>query len=167
MAKREILTVPEPILRQQAKTVSKIGPDTKRLVDDMVATMRGVNGLGLAANQVGMLQKIFVYDDGTGLGVMINPKIIRTSGEQTGVEGCLSVPGLQGEVTRANEIVIKGTDLSGKSVRIKAEGMKARIFQHEFDHLNGTLFIDRVNPDTLQYITEEEADGEQSDSVVE
>jgi peptide deformylase len=167
MAKREILTVPEPILRQQAKTVSKIGPDTKRLVDDMVATMRGVNGLGLAANQVGVMLKVFVYDDGTGLGVMINPKIIRTSGEQTGVEGCLSVPGLQGEVTRANEVVIKGTDLSGKSVRIKAEGMKARIFQHEFDHLNGTLFIDRVNPDTLQYITEEEADGEQSDSVVE
>lgn len=167
MAKREILTVPEPILRQQAKTVSKIGPDTKRLVDDMVATMRGVNGLGLAANQVGVLLKVFVYDDGTGLGVMINPKIIRTSGEQTGVEGCLSVPGLQGEVTRANEVVIKGADLSGKSVRIKAEGMKARIFQHEFDHLNGTLFIDRVNPDTLQYITEEEADGEQSDSVVE
>jgi peptide deformylase len=167
MAKREILTVPEPILRQQAKTVSKIGPDTKRLVDDMVATMRGVNGLGLAANQVGVMLKVFVYDDGTGLGVMINPKIIRTSGEQTGVEGCLSVPGLQGEVTRANEVVIKGADLSGKSVRIKAEGMKARIFQHEFDHLNGTLFIDRVNPDTLQYITEEEADGEQSDSVVE
>lgn len=156
MAEREIVKVPEPVLRQQAKNVSKIDDNLKKLVEDMVATMRQANGLGLAANQVGSLQKVFVYDDGNGLGVLINPKIVSASGEQVGVEGCLSIPGLQGEVRRANEVVIKGMDLNGKTVKIKAQGLLARIFQHELDHLHGTLFTDRADPDTLHYVTEEE-----------
>ena len=161
MAEKDIVTYPDPVLRQQAKAISKLDAGARKLIKDMVATMRRENGLGLAANQVGALQKVFVYDDGTGLGVLVNPKIVSAEGEQIGVEGCLSVPGLQGEVKRANVVEIKGHDLKGKPVKITAEGLLARIFQHELDHLNGTLFIDRADPDTLHYVTEEEREGEQ------
>lgn len=158
MAEREIVTYPREVLRQQARSVSKIDAATRALVEDMVATMRESNGLGLAANQIGVLQKVFVYNDGTSVGALINPKIVSGKGEQIGIEGCLSVPGLQGEVRRANEVVVRGTDLKGKSVKIKAEGLLARIFQHEIDHLNGTLFIDRADPETLVHITDEEGE---------
>lgn len=161
MADKEIVTYPDPILRQQAKAVSKPDAATKKLVEDMIATMRRENGLGLAANQVGALQKVVVYDDGTGLGILINPKIVSASGEQVGVEGCLSVPGLQGEVKRASAVEVRATDLNGKPIKIKAEGLLARIFQHEMDHLNGTLFIDRADPNSLHYLTEEEQEEEE------
>ncbi|HUV05670.1 MAG TPA: peptide deformylase [Armatimonadota bacterium] len=156
MAGREIVKYPDPVLRERAKNISKVNPGVRKLVKDMIATMHETCGLGLAANQVGVLQRIFVYDDGTGPGVVINPKVVRASGEQMGVEGCLSVPGLQGEVKRAEQVVVKGTDLSGKTVKIKTEGLLARVFQHEMDHLNGTLFIDRAEPDSLYCVTEEE-----------
>lgn len=158
MAEREILKKPHPILSKRAKSVSKVDSETKKLIDDMIDTMRSVNGLGLAANQVGVLQKIFVYDDGNGLGVMINPEIISFSGEQIDVEGCLSVPGKQGDVKRANEIVVKGMNAKGKPIKIKAEGLLARIFQHEIDHLQGKLFIDRVEPGSLYDLEEMEPD---------
>jgi peptide deformylase len=156
MAVRDVVKYPDPVLRQQAKSIPKVDSGLKALIDDMVATMRAERGYGLAANQVGVLQKILVYDDGTGLGVLINAKIVSVEGEQIGPEGCLSVPGLQGEVRRAEKVVVKGMDAVGKPVRIKAEGLLARIFQHEIDHLEGTLFIDRVEPDTLEYVTSEE-----------
>lgn len=152
---RQIVKYPDPILREQAKNVSKID---NKLIDEMVRLLREANGLGLAANQVGVLQKIFVYDDGTGLGVLVNPKIISATGEQLGYEGCLSLPGIQGEVRRASEIVVTGQDRKGKDVKIKAEGLLARVFQHEIDHLYGTLFIDRVEPDSLEYVTEGDDD---------
>ena len=158
MAAREIVTYPDPVLRKRAKAVSKLDSGVKKLVKEMEATMREASGLGLAANQIGVLQKVFVYDDGAGLGVMINPKVVKAEGEQLGVEGCLSVPGLQGEVRRANEIVVKGVDLDGKALKVKAEGLLARIFQHELDHLNGKLFIDRAEPDSLHCMTEEETE---------
>lgn len=161
MADKEIVTYPDPILRQQAKAVSKPDAATKKLVEEMIATMRRENGLGLAANQVGALQKVVVYDDGTGLGILINPKIVSASGEQVGVEGCLSVPGLQGEVKRSSAVEVRATDLNGKPIKIKAEGLLARIFQHEMDHLNGTLFIDRADPNSLHYLTEEEQEEEE------
>jgi peptide deformylase len=156
MAARDVVKYPNPILRQQAKSIPKVDGGLKTLIDDMVSTLRTEHGLGLAANQVGVLQKILVYDDGSGLGILINPKIVSAEGEQVGTEGCLSVPGLQGQVKRAQQIVVKGMDATGKTVKIKAEGLLARIFQHEIDHLEGTLFIDRVEPDTLEYITDEE-----------
>ena len=161
MAEKEIVTYPDPVLRQQAKAVSKLDASTKKLVEDMIATLRRENGLGLAANQVGSLQKVMVYDDGTGLGIIINPKIVSASGEQVGIEGCLSVPGLQGEVKRANVVEVRGHDLNGKPVKVKAEGLLARIFQHELDHLNGKLFIDRADPGSLHYVTEEEQEEEE------
>lgn len=161
MAEREIVRYPATVLRELAKSVSKFEPGTKNLIDDMVSTMRVANGLGLAANQVGVLQKVFVYDDGNGLGVLINPEIISATGEQLGIEGCLSLPGLQGEVVRANEIVIKGMDIKGKSVKIKAEGLLARIIQHELDHLYGKLFIDKAEPGSLHYLTDEDIEEEE------
>jgi peptide deformylase len=163
MAELEIVRYPNEILRKQAKAVSKIDTSMKKLVDDMVATMRVSNGLGLAANQVGVLQKVFVYDDGTGLSILVNPEIVESKGEQVGPEGCLSLPGLQGEVPRANEIVIKGANLKGKTVKIKAEGLLARIFQHEFDHLNGKLFIDRAEPGSLHYVTRDDDEDEETE----
>lgn len=156
MADRDVVKYPNPVLREKARNVAKIDSNIREIVEDMVATMRRENGLGLAANQVGILQKVFVYDDGTGLGVIINPKIVSAKGQQVGVEGCLSVPGLQGEVPRAEEVVVKGIDLNGKAVKIRARGLLARVFQHEIDHLEGTLFIDRVDPDSLQYVTDTE-----------
>jgi len=160
MAVKDILKYPDPILRKQAKAVRKVDSGLRVVIDDMISTMRDAKGLGLAANQIGVLQKVLVYDDGTGLGVVINPKIVRTKGEQTGVEGCLSVPTLQGEVKRSEEIVVKGMDQAGRPVKIKAEGLLAKVLQHEVDHLNGKLFIDRADPETLQYVTEEEEPAE-------
>ena len=158
MASREVVTYPDPRLKQQAKSIAKVDAALKSLIEDMVSTMRDQRGLGLAANQVGVLQKILVYDDGSGLGVLINPKIVTAEGEQRGFEGCLSVPGLQGEVCRAERIVVKGIDADGRAVKIKAEGLLARILQHEIDHLEGTLFIDRADPRTLEYVTDDEAE---------
>ena len=152
MAVRDLVRYPDPILRQQAKSIPKVDKALKTLIDDMASAMREEHGAGLAANQVGVLQKILVYDDGNGLGILINPKIVSSEGEQVGIEGCLSVPGLQGEVRRAEKIVVKGVDATGKNVRIKAEGFLARILQHEIDHLAGKLFLDRVEPNTLEYI---------------
>ncbi|MHB1001297.1 MAG: peptide deformylase [Armatimonadota bacterium] len=158
MAERDIVRYPDPILRKQAKAISKPDGSVKTLVTDMVSTLRQVHGLGLAANQVGVLQKVLIYDDGTGLGVLMNPKIVNASGEQIGPEGCLSLPGLQGDVKRAMNLEVRGNDLKGKPVKIKAEGLLARILQHEIDHLNGTLFIDRADPDTLHYVTANDDD---------
>lgn len=146
MALREILKYPNNILRQQSKAVQKID---KVLIAEMMDIMHEANGVGLAAPQVGILQKFFVYDDGEASGALINPKIISSDGEQIGAEGCLSLPGIQGEVRRANEVVVTGTDERGKQVKIKAQGLLARCFQHEIDHLYGTLFIDRAEPDSI------------------
>lgn len=157
MAIRDVVKYPDPILRQQAKSIPKMDGGLKTLIDDMLVTMKQEHGAGLAANQIGILQKILVYDDGSGPGVLINPKIVSAEGEQIGPEGCLSVPGLQGEVRRAEKIVVKGMDATGKAVKIKAEGFLARIFQHEIDHLEGRLFIDRVEPDTLEYVTNDDS----------
>lgn len=148
------------ILRQRSKPVLNINEDVVELVAHMERIMRAANGVGLAAPQLGILQRIFVYDAGDGFQAIINPKILGRKGEQVGVEGCLSIPGLQGDIIRANEVVVKGTDQFGKPVRIRGEGLTARVIQHENDHLDGILFIDR-NPTDLHWVTaEEEAEEE-------
>lgn len=162
---REVVRYPDPVLRKQAKSITKIDANSKKLVADMVAAMRASNGVGLAANQLGVLQKVFVYDDGSGLGVLVNPEIVSATGEQVDYEGCLSLPGLRGEVKRANEVVIKGVNLKSKPVTINAEGFLARIFQHELDHLHGKLFIDRAEPGSLHYDNEEEDELEPDASI--
>jgi peptide deformylase len=156
MAVLEIATLGEPILRSPAKPVSKITRQTQTLIDDMIETMRHAAGVGLAAPQVRVPERLFVYDIGDGPDAILNPEIVRQEGEQLGVEGCLSIPRLHGEVRRAMTIEVTGMDRHGKSVRIEATEYLARVFQHEVDHLDGVLFIDRADPASLHWITEEE-----------
>ena len=148
------------ILRQMSRPVLKVTDDIVELVEHMEQIMRAANGVGLAAPQLGILQRVFVYDAGDGFQAIINPKILQRKGAQIGIEGCLSLPGLQGEVERANEVVVKGIDQYGKPVRIRGEGLTARVIQHENDHLDGILFIDegRADPSSLHWVTAEEAE---------
>ena len=148
------------ILKQISKPVLKITADVVELAEQMEIIMRAANGVGLAAPQLGILQRIIVFDAGEGFHALINPKILQRKGSQIGVEGCLSIPGLQGDVERAAEVVVKAVDPFGKPVRIRGEGLSARVLQHEIDHLDGILFIDR-NPTDLHYITADEADAEE------
>ncbi len=153
------------ILRQKSKPVLTVNEDVVELVQHMERIMRAANGVGLAAPQLGILQRIFVYDSGDGFQAIINPKILGRKGEQVGVEGCLSIPGLQGDVLRANEVVVKGMDQFGKPVRIRGEGLTARVIQHENDHLDGVLFIDHADPATLHWVTAEELAEEEADGM--
>ena len=162
MAVRPVVQADNPILRQKSKKVKRFGQALQNLIDDMVETMHAVNGLGLAAPQIGVSQQVIVIqlpeneeDPQSGkLYVMCNPEIVRTVGEEEeSEEGCLSVPGFAGDVRRAAVVTVKGLDRHGKKIRIKAEGLLARAFQHEIDHLNGTLFIDRVDsPEKMRRI---------------
>src|SRR3972149_2473930 len=159
MALRQIVTLPEPVLRRKAHTVTKFDKNLQTLIDDMIETMRAAPGVGLAAPQVSISERLIVVeygeeeeDESEGqqegpkkLFVMINPEIVRTSPETLmGVEGCLSIPNLVGEVERHAVIQVKGLNRHGKPMKVKAEGWLARIFQHEIDHLNGMLFPDRA-----------------------
>jgi peptide deformylase len=152
MAIRTIVTVPDPVLKKKAKTVTKFDDKLQQLVDDMVETMREAPGVGLAAPQVGILERVIVVeypedeeDDEAEprLYVVINPEITRASADtEIAPEGCLSIPGLQGEVERRLAITVKGQNRHGQPVTLKLKDWTARIFQHEIDHLNGVLFTD-------------------------
>lgn len=144
MAIRLITKEPDPILREISKPVNKVTPNIHKLLDDMAETMYDASGVGLAAPQISILKRVIVLDpgDGTGLIEMINPEIIERDGSQIGPEGCLSIPGLQGDVKRWQKIKVKGLDRNGNEVVMEAEDFLARIFQHEIDHLNGVLFTD-------------------------
>ncbi len=142
MSLRVIVKHPDPILREKSVPVKTITANTLKLLDDMAETMYAANGVGLAAPQVGINKRIVVIDAGEGLIELINPEIISTDGEQIGPEGCLSIPGLTGEVKRAQKCVIKALDRNGVPFEMGGEGLLARAFQHEVDHLNGVLFID-------------------------
>lgn len=152
------------ILKQVSKPVLKVSDDVAALVEQMEIIMRAANGVGLAAPQLGILQRIIVYDAGDDFHAIINPKILQRKGAQIGLEGCLSIPGLQGDVERAAEVVVKGLDQFGKPVRIRGEGLTARVLQHEIDHLDGILFIDR-DPQDLHYVTADEAAAEEEAGV--
>ena len=173
MGIRQIVTAPNPILREKAKRVKSITPEVQRLIDDMVLTMRQAPGVGLAAPQVGVSQRVIVVEvaegseegDGelseteaaggpaaepalprpTKLYALVNPEITRHSGElEPGTEGCLSIPGYLGEVERFSWATVKAQDRHGKPFKLKVRGWPARVFQHEIDHLDGVLFIDRA-----------------------
>ncbi|GAB6935856.1 MAG: peptide deformylase [Calditerricola sp.] len=142
MAIRMIVKHPDPLLRQVSKPVTKITPNVLKLLDDMAETMYDADGVGLAAPQVGVLKRIIVVDVGDGLIELINPEIVETRGEQVGPEGCLSIPGLYGEVRRAKYCKVKGLNRHGQEIVVEGEDLLARALQHEVDHLNGRLFID-------------------------
>jgi len=162
MAIRRIHLANEPVLRQVAKPVTRFHDGLQELIDDMFETMRAAPGVGLAAPQVGESARLFVArwpedeEDPESLKsyALVNPVIVRAKGEEEEAEeGCLSVPGYVGDVWRATEIVIKGKDRYGKKIRMRVNGWLARIFQHEIDHLNGILFIDRVDsPDKIRRV---------------
>ncbi|MDN4619570.1 peptide deformylase [Paenibacillus sp. PsM32] len=144
MAIRIIVTEPDEVLHKKAKEVTKITPNVQKLLTDMADTMYDADGVGLAAPQVGILKRLIVVDvgDDNGLIELINPEIIESNGEQLGSEGCLSIPGLNGQVRRALEVTVKGLDRNGEEVTITGRDLLARAFQHEIDHLNGVLFTD-------------------------
>jgi peptide deformylase len=168
MAIREIITIGHPTLRQKARKVTKFGPEVKQLIDDMVETMREAPGVGLAAPQVNVLDRIIVLElpadeeEGTPaeLYTFVNPEIVKTSREtEEGSEGCLSIPGYVGDVERHTWVVVRGQDAYGKSQRIRTYDYLARIFQHEIDHLDGVLFIDHVtDPAKIHQVAAADAD---------
>ena len=138
--------LPDPVLRRPAQKLPKIPPNLKRLTDDMIETMHVQQGVGLAANQIGSLQKVAVIQlpEWTEALVLINPEIVKREGEQELEEGCLSIPGYRGLVKRSIRVRARALGLDGKVIRIKAEGLLAQALEHETDHLNGTLYIDRL-----------------------
>ena len=144
MAVLPIRTFPDPVLRQKAKRVNTIDDSIQKLISDMVETIEADAGrAGLAAPQIGIPLRVIIIDvpEQENI-VLINPEIVRKAGEQLVTEGCLSVPGYFGEITRANSVTVKGRNQDGKEIRIKAEGFLAEALQHEIDHLNGILYID-------------------------
>ncbi|HZD37992.1 MAG TPA: peptide deformylase [Actinomycetes bacterium] len=157
MAILEIRQFGDPVLREHAAEVTEFNAWLARFGDDLLGTMRAAYGVGLAAPQVGVLLRLFAYDvplsgdgedggDGERVsGVLVNPVITRREGEQTGLEGCLSFPGLYYDCTRALEVTVQAQDVAGSRLEVTGEGMLARVFQHEIDHLDGLLFIDRLS----------------------
>ncbi len=162
MALRKIITIENPILRQKAKRVTRFDASIKRLVEDLIDTMHAANGVGLAAPQIAQSLRVLVAEYEGRQEALINPEIVKASGEQIGSEGCLSIPGYVGEnIKRSMMVVVKGRDVHGKEIRVRADGFFARILQHEIDHLDGILYLDRLQrPEDLRRLTAEEIAGE-------
>jgi len=156
-----VVKVPSDVLRQVAKPVDKPGAATRALVDRMKSAMFEARGVGLAAPQLGASERVIIYklpEEKEPLRVIVNPKVVSSKGEQIGPEGCLSIPMLQGDVKRANEIIVKGVDLLGRPFRRRASEFEARVIQHEVDHLDGILFTDRAEVETLHWLVDEDPD---------
>jgi peptide deformylase len=174
----KVITEGDPRLRQKAIKIRRVDDELRHLIRDMHDTMQAEKGVGLAGNQVGVLRRVIVIGIPEGLEQegdpavtysLVNPEIVRSSGHQVGVEACLSIPEWYGDVARAMNVTVKARDENDKEVRIKATGYLARILQHEIDHLDGVLFIDRVEDrSTLRHVSDaeleemeaEEAEGE-------
>ena len=161
MAIREVREIGDDILTKQCKNVTKMTLRTKILIGDMLETMYDKYGVGLAAPQVGVLKKIVVIDVGEGPIVLINPEIVETSGEQTGEEGCLSVPGKWGIGTRPNHVKVRALNQEMEPIELEGEGLLARAFCHEIDHLSGELYIDKTEDGLHDVRDEEEADSDE------
>ena len=157
MALRKMRYEGDPVLNQVCKEVKEMTPRTRELIEDMLDTMYHENGVGLAAPQVGIVKRICVIDVGEGPFVFINPEIIASSGEQTDSEGCLSVPGKAGMVTRPNYVKARAFDENMKPIEIEGVGLFARAMCHEFDHLDGHLYVEKVEGE-LQDVSYEEGE---------
>ena len=156
MALRNIRFNDDPILRKKCKPVTEVTDKIRELVEDMIDTMYESDGVGLAAPQVGILKRIVVIDVGEGPVIMINPEIIETSGSQTGQEGCLSVPGKAGIVTRPNYVKAKAYDLDMNEYIVEGEELMARAICHELDHLDGGLYIDLVEGRLMEAVADDD-----------
>lgn len=149
MSLLEIVTFPHPALKTKAGEVKSVYPDLEKLVQDLAETMYHAPGIGLAANQVGVLQQVAVVDvsgpeEAKNLVVLVNPRIVAAEDSEALEEGCLSVPGFRAEVKRAARLTVRAKNLKGEDIEIHAEGLFARALQHEIDHLQGKLFLDRI-----------------------
>lgn len=144
MASRSILLADNPRLRKKSRRIEEITPRILELLDDLAQTMREEKGLGLAAPQVGILRRVAVVDIGEGLFELINPVIVKTEGQQREEEGCLSVPLVRGIVPRPAKVDVQAQNRTGKKIRLHAEGLLAKAFCHEIDHLDGILFTDKM-----------------------
>lgn len=158
MAIRKIRTMGDKILTKKCRQVEEVTPRIRQLVEDMLDTMYDACGVGLAAPQVGILKRIVVIDVGEGPLVLINPVIIQTSGEQTGEEGCLSLPGKSGVVTRPNLVTVKAWNENMEEITVTGEGLLARAICHECDHLEGIMYVEHVEGEIhdVEYDSEEE-----------
>ena len=163
MSVLNIRTLPDPILRQKARRVTTIDDKLQQFIDDMIDTMRDAQGVGLAANQVGSLQRVVVIEipEDEQVYVLINPEITRRQGERVVEEGCLSIPGYRGELSRSLKVRVRALDRNGEMIKIKAEGLLAQALEHETDHINGTLYIDHLQgADQLWRIVHHHGDSE-------
>ena len=154
MAVLKVRRYGDPVLRRRAVPIDAVTPELRRLVDDMTDTMYDEVGIGLAAPQVGHSVRLLVVGDeeGRGVQVLVNPVITESGGSVTAEEGCLSLPGIFADVTRAQWVKLEARDLEGRPIAITARGLRSRVFQHEIDHLDGVLFIDRLDPVTRDRI---------------
>ena len=153
--------LPDPVLRRKAKRVPAIDGSIQRLIDDMVETMQQSNGVGLAAPQVGVSLRVVVLQMPEGEPIaLINPEVVKRSGEREVAEACLSVPGYAGEIKRSVSIVVKGYDRQGKAIRIRATELMAQTLEHELDHLNGTLYVDHIESQDKLHEIEPESESE-------
>ncbi|MEE8487244.1 MAG: peptide deformylase [Gemmatimonadota bacterium] len=146
---RQIRLLGDPVLREPCRAVEDIDDEIQRLIDDLMDTMYDAEGIGLAAPQIGVSQRVFVYDvseEGHPPGVLVNPRIVESAGTVRESEGCLSIPDLTEIVERSVSVVAEGLDREGRLVRLEAGGLLSRCFQHESDHLDGILFFDRISP---------------------
>ncbi len=156
MALRTIRIMGDEVLTKKCREIDKMTPRIRELINDMLETMYEANGVGLAAPQVGILKRVVVIDVGDGPIVMVNPVILETSGEQTGDEGCLSLPGKAGEVTRPNYVKVRAYDENMKEYEMEGTELLARAFCHEIDHLDGHMYVEKVNGEVHEVIYEEE-----------
>lgn len=157
MAIRNVREEGDEILKKKAREVEEIDERIQILIDDMIETMHSLNGVGLAAQQVGILKRIVVIDlyDDKGVVVLINPKIIKEKGKQQVDEGCLSFPNQFAKIIRPKEVEVEALNREGKRIKIKAKDLLAQAICHEVDHLNGIVFVDKIIPGTLQYVEPE------------
>ena len=164
MAIRQIRVQGDEILSKKSRVVKSITPRQEELINDMIETMHDADGVGLAAPQVGVLRRIAVVDVGEGPIILVNPEVIETSGEQTGQEGCLSVPGKVGIVTRPNYVKVKAYNEKMEEFEIEGEELLARALVHEIDHLDGHVYTELVEGDLMD-VTYEEPEGEEADNA--
>jgi peptide deformylase len=164
MTVRQLRQLPEKILQQKAKKVPCIDGSTHRLIKDMIETMQQAGGVGLAAPQIGVSLRVIVLQmPGEEPVAIINPAMVKRSGEREVAEGCLSVPGYQGEIKRSNSVVVKGLNEQGKPVRIKADGLMAQALEHELDHLNGVLYLAHIESQDKLYQLEPRTNENETD----
>lgn len=169
MAVLPIRVVPDPVLRQKAKRIKTVDKSIRKLISDMRETLEQAGGVGLAANQVGKTLRIIVIKvPESDCDAVINPEVIKRTGERIVNEGCLSIPGYIGEIKRSETIRVKGQDKTGKAIRLKADGLLAEVLEHEIDHLNGVLYVDYLeSQDKLRKLEPSQDDLKPADANVE